>query len=130
LIFPDHRGSPEPAGDEDGREYRLACQMAESAARQEQERIRVSNAEKMARLRARLDTGQWQQADPVARAVLGRSRDLLDEVIDQVDSDPLTARERGEDLARHKMGLPPKIRTGSAALDWLAAHRTYNAGPS
>lgn len=132
MIFPDHRESPEPWDpEEDSREYRLRQQYQASAARREAERIRASNAEKMERLRARIDSGEWQQRDPVARALGlgGRPRDHLDDLIDQMDN-PVTRYEHGQARARAALGLPPLLNTPRAVLDWLDSHRTYHAGPA
>jgi hypothetical protein len=81
------------------------------------------------------------------RSATASPRGCLDALIDQLDSDPLSQRERGEDAAQAGMGLPPKVRDAAGAwrqldrmaadsgdpavaLAWLAAHRTYNGGPA
>lgn len=131
MIFPESRGSPEWADESDGREYRLRQSFQREADRQERERIRDENKAKMDRLRHRIDTGGWQAQDRASRALGygGRSRDLLDDLIDQAGDDPLTQYDAGRALARSAMGLPPPLDTAAKVREWLRGNGSYNGGP-
>lgn len=136
MIFPT---GPEPAGYEDSAAYRMEQRYRAEAERQEQDRIRVENAEKMRQLRNRLESGDLDAVDPTRRWFHGLAegerhgdrelagvRDTAYRILTEEEYDPHAALAW---LQTHRdAAVPDGPVTGRAALDWLAEHRTYNGG--